>query len=62
MRLESCQGPRGLGHWELRVYPEGHQEPWKCLSRRQHFKSRWQEGDSAVEEVRLEVGRPVARL
>ena len=28
MRLESCQGPRGLGHWELRVYPEGHREPW----------------------------------
>ena len=26
MSLQSCQGPEELGHWELRLHPEGHGE------------------------------------
>lgn len=54
--MEHFQGP---GDKELRLYPEGCREPWKCLNRRQHFKSRQQEVDIAIG---LEVGRPMTRL
>ena len=26
MRLQSCQGPEELGHWEFRLHPKGHED------------------------------------